>query len=157
MLVINAFLIVIIILMTFYIVGLRSEVKEMPVFTQSAAPEEDDGNDHIRYEVPKIETFKGCGSDDYSDLVEEDYQAWVAKQSIDPQTVANHRNFVAERLKNKRQNLTSGPFTTDTTINADPTPWIGLRRPQAVAIGTPTQVPGIDLSLFATKPNIRFG
>jgi hypothetical protein len=76
-----------------------------------------------------------------------DFKEWVASQSVDSQVIANHASFVKDRTKNG-ENIVGRTYSPDMHDSYNPTPWIGLRRPERVPICNPTQVPDIDISLY---------
>lgn len=85
-----------------------------------------------------------------------DFKDWVAAQSVDPQVMKNHTEFVKDRLGSNTQNITGRTYSPDSHDSFDPIPWVGLRRPQAVAVGNPDQVPDIDRSLYENKPKFTW-
>lgn len=84
-----------------------------------------------------------------------DYKDWVAAQAIDSQVVKNHAEFVKDRIGADGQNITGRTHTPD-TLEGQETPWIGLRRPQAVAVCNPTQVADVDYNWYAKKPTFTW-
>ena len=95
-----------------------------------------DGNNAMEYAVNEF----GAPGMEYKD--------WVATQAIDPTVVRNHAEFVADRQKLGGQNMTRGAYSFDSHDSYDPIPWVGLRRPQAVKVCNPTQVPDVDVNLY---------
>lgn len=82
-----------------------------------------------------------------------DFKDWVMAQSVDPQTIKNHTEFVKDRTKNG-EFMTGRTFTPDSHDSYDPIPWVGLRRPQAVPVGNPDQTPDVDYNLYSNKPGL---
>jgi Sec-independent protein translocase protein TatA len=78
-----------------------------------------------------------------------DYKAFMASQELDPEIVKNHSAFVAER-----QGFTGRTFTPDSHDSYDPTPWVGLRRPEYVKVCSPKQEVDVDENLY--KGNRQF-
>jgi hypothetical protein len=86
-----------------------------------------------------------------------DFKDWVTSQSVDPQVLKNHAEFVADRLgTDNPQNITGRTYSPDSHDSYDPIPWVGLRRPQAVAVCNPTQVSDVDYNLYETKPKFTW-
>lgn len=86
-----------------------------------------------------------------------EYKDWVTAQAVDPQVLKNHSEFIKDRFLGNSQNVTGRTYSPDYHDSYDPQPWIGIRgRPQAVAICNPTQMPDMDISLFAQKPKISW-
>lgn len=85
-----------------------------------------------------------------------EYKDWVAAEAVDPAIVENHKKFVHDRMNTSGGNILGRTYTPDSHDSYDPIPWVGLRRPQAVTINNPTQVPDIDISLYATKPTFTW-
>lgn len=113
-----------------------------------------------------IESFSGGSADCSGDLayaVDEfgapgmEYKDWVASQSVGTDVLINHATFVKDRIKSTGQNITGRTYSPDSHDSYDPIPWIGLRRPQAVPVDNPTQVPDVDKSLYSAKSSLRWG
>jgi hypothetical protein len=87
-----------------------------------------------------------------------EFKDWVASQSVDPQVIKNHSEFVKDRLtRDNTQNVTGRTFSPDFHDSYNPAnPWTGLRRPEGVNICNPDQVPDMDYSLFAKTPSISW-
>jgi hypothetical protein len=90
-----------------------------------------------------------------------DFHEYLEQTSIDPQTMANHNSFVADRANSVGGAATS----TGATVSAFPDApegssaidWIGLRRPQNVPVGDPTQISDtIRMSDFTDKSTISW-
>ena len=77
-----------------------------------------------------------------------DYKDWIAMQAVDPQVVQNHAEFVEDRVR-QGANWTGRTYSPDSHESYDPLPWQGLRRPQAVPICNPTQVPDVNPGTYA--------
>lgn len=79
-----------------------------------------------------------------------DYKAYAASQAIDGQVVRNHSEFIKNiRGLGPNGQFTGRTYSPDSNDSYDPIPWIGIRgRPQAVAVGNPTQEPDIDYNLY---------
>ena len=84
------------------------------------------------------------------------YKDWVASQSVDTQVIKNHAEFVKDRLGNNTQNITGRTYSPDSHDSYDPIPWVGLRRPQAVAVCNPTQVSDVDYDLYSKNPTFTW-
>lgn len=81
-----------------------------------------------------------------------DYKDWTATQAVDSQVIANHAEFVKDRLGDNNQNVTGRTWTPD-DHTADQITWMGLRRPEAVPIsGYSTQIPDMNMDWFNVKP-----
>lgn len=81
------------------------------------------------------------------------YDDVLTAMAIDGQVVKNHAEFVKDRFsRNNGQNITGRTYSPDSHDSYDPIPWAGLRRPQAVAVSNPTQVPDVDIDLYTNKP-----
>lgn len=85
-----------------------------------------------------------------------DFKDWVMSQSVDPQVLKNHAEFVKDRGMDNPQNITGRVYSPDSHDSYDPIPWQGLRRPQAVATCNPTQVPDVDYSLYDKRPTFTW-
>lgn len=122
-----------------------------------------------------LEYFEGCGSpvdkaaldtmctnDDFSYAVNDfgangaSYSDWVASQAVDPAVLKNHAEFVQDRLENQQQWATSSAYSPDSHDSYDPIPWSGLMRPQSVPVCNPTQVPDVDVNLYAKCQKLRW-
>ena len=104
-----------------------------------------------------------CGDDDkFSYAINEfgapglEYKDWVTSQSVDPQVLKNHAEFVKDRISDNPQNITGRTYSPDMHDSYDPIFWIGLRRPQAVPVCNPTQVPDTDYNLYETRPKFTW-
>ena len=97
-----------------------------------------------------------CAGDDYPYAVNEfgapgmSYKDWVATQSVDAAVIKNHAEFVKDRVKTRGVNLIGATYSPD-SHTSDQVHWIGLRRPQAVRVDNPTQVPDMNLDWFDKK------
>lgn len=81
-----------------------------------------------------------------------DYKDWTATQAVDTQVIANHAEFVKDRLGDNTENITGRTWSPD-DHTADQISWMGLRRPEAVPIsGYTTQVPDMNMDWFNVKP-----
>lgn len=87
---------------------------------------------------------------------EGDYSEWIASQAVDRQVIKNHSDFVKDRLTNDTQNTIGRTYSPDSHMSYDPTPWLGLRRPQAVKVDNPTQVVDVDYDLYSKKPTFTW-
>ncbi len=86
-----------------------------------------------------------------------EYKDWVTSQAVDSQVIKNHSEFVKDRFLGNPQNVTGRTYSPDYHDSYDPMPWIGIRgRPQAVAICNPTQMPDMDISMFAQGPKLTW-
>jgi hypothetical protein len=103
-----------------------------------------DGDDKFEYAVNEF----GAPGMEYKD--------WVASQAVDPTVIKNHAEFVADRQKLSGQNIL-GRTTSYDSHSSDSIPWIGLRRPQAVPICNPTQIPdSVDIDWYDAKPKFNW-
>ena len=75
------------------------------------------------------------------------FQDYLKQGLVDPAMYYNHQNFVQDRLSNK-VHWTGSTISFDMHDSYDPIDWQGLRRPVAVPVCNPTQVPDIDYSLY---------
>lgn len=84
-----------------------------------------------------------------------DYKDWVANQSVDPQVMKNHAEFVKDRTSDNSKNVTGRTYAMPDDIeSASAVPWIGLRRPQALPdeakVGS-LQIPDINPNDYSNK------
>jgi len=86
-----------------------------------------------------------------------EFKDWVTSQSVDPQVIKNHSEFVKGQLVEDTQIITGRTYSPDSHDSYDPIPWQGLRRPEAVQVRSPTQVPDVDYDLYNNRPSIRWG
>jgi len=84
-----------------------------------------------------------------------DYTDWVKSQAVDPQVISNHTEFVQDRLGDN-QLATGRTYSPDSNDSYEPIPWQGLRRPQAVPVCNPTQVPDVDYNLYESKTKLKW-
>ena len=79
-----------------------------------------------------------------------DFKDWVTNQAVDSAVLKNHAEFVSDRLDNTRQNATGRTYSPSqgSDMEISQSHWIGLRRPQAVAVCNPTQVTQSEPSNF---------
>ncbi len=103
-----------------------------------------DGDDKFAYAVDE---FGGPGME---------FKDWVTSQSVDPQVIKNHAEFVQDRIGTNSQNVTGRTYSPDSHESYDPIPWVGLRRPQAVEVCNPTQVADVNYDLYDTKPKFTW-
>jgi hypothetical protein len=87
-----------------------------------------------------------------------DFKDWAKAQSIDPQVIKNHNEFVNDRLANsKTDNITGRTYSPDSHESYDAISWIGIRgRPQAVKICNPQQMPDINPALYTSKQRLTW-
>ena len=85
-----------------------------------------------------------------------DFKDWVAGQAVDSQVIKNHAEFVKDRLGDGKQSVTGRTFSPDSHSSYDPISWVGLRRPQAVKVDNPTQVPDVDMDLYEKRPTFTW-
>lgn len=109
--------------------------------------------------VPTVETFSQpvMAQDP---LVPSSFQEYIEKQGVDATAERNHREFVADRMKNTNQNI-MGPTYAVGEMESDPVDWIGIRgRPAAIPVearvGLQASVPDMDLSWFPKKQRVRW-
>jgi hypothetical protein len=104
-----------------------------------------DGDDKFEYAVNEF----GAPGMEYKD--------WVASQSIDPTVIKNHAEFVADRQKTVGGNMLGKTYSPDSHSSDSSVPWVGLRRPQAVPICSPTQIPdSVNLDAYNIKPKFTW-
>lgn len=87
-----------------------------------------------------------------------DYKAWAAAQSIDPQVIQNHSEFIKDRLENsKTSNITGRTYSPSVHDNYNEIPWVGIRgRPQAVKICNPQLMPEANQAVYASSQRITW-
>jgi hypothetical protein len=88
-----------------------------------------------------------------------DFKDWVTSQSVDPQVLKNHAEFVSDRMNGiNTQNVTGRTWSPSDSYHQSyqPITWIGLRRPQAVPKCNPDQDPDIDESEYATSSRLTW-
>ncbi len=83
------------------------------------------------------------------------YKDYVTSMAVDNQVIANHSQFVTDRLGNVNQNIL-GTTRNLGDCEFQMQPWVGLRRPEAVPVCNPTQVPDLDYDWFAQKPKFTW-
>lgn len=84
----------------------------------------------------------------------ESYKDWVASQAVETSVYNSHDKFVADRHKNKGQNITGKTYMFGDIQGNDLVPWEGFRRPRvlpASAMAGSLQVPEVDRNTYATK------
>lgn len=83
------------------------------------------------------------------------FKDYITSQGVSPDVVANHAEFVADRMK--YGNVTRGPGAVGQDLEAlQPVPWLGLRRPRLAPLGNPDRVPDMDMSFYAAKDTINW-
>ncbi len=103
-----------------------------------------------------------CNNDDYKYAYNDfgapgaDFKDWVSSQAVDNNVIKNHAEYVSDRESTTTQNITGRTFSPDSHDSYDPIPWIGLRRPQAVPVCNPTQVPDVDYNLYDKSPKLTW-
>lgn len=104
-----------------------------------------------------------CGDDDRFNFAVNDFGApgidfkdWVTAQAVDAQVIKNHSDFTKDRSAGGTQNMTGRTYAPRAEIETEQTDWIGLRRPEAVPIGNPTQVADINYNKFAKSPTFTW-
>lgn len=109
------------------------------------------------------QTAAACADDNFTYAVDEfgapglEFKDWAMNQAVDAQMVKNHTEFVKDRVGgDAAQNTMGRTYSPDTEIDGDQTHWIGLRRPQAVAVNNPDQVPDVKASWYSTKPTFTW-
>jgi hypothetical protein len=119
-------------------------------------PEQEATKENVEHFTQARDECSPCAGDDYPYAVDEfgapgmSYKDWVATQSIDAAVIKNHSEFVRDRVKTKGANLIGATYSPD-SHTSDQVHWIGLRRPQAVRVDNPTQVPDMNLDWFDRK------
>jgi len=63
---------------------------------------------------------------------------------------------VSDRARLREGNVLGSTWTPDMHMSYDPISWGGLRRPQAVAVCNPTQVPDVDYNLYNTESTFNW-
>jgi len=85
------------------------------------------------------------------------YNDYIASQGVDPGVIKSNAEFVASRYNTQTQNIIGRTYSPDSHDSYDPVPWVGIRgRPRAVPMCNPTQVPDMDISLFAQEDKLRW-
>jgi hypothetical protein len=104
-----------------------------------------------------------CGDDDkFTFAINEfggpgmEYKDWVASAAVGPEVVKMHAEFVKDRLGSDSQNITGRTWAVPDDIEVDQVPWQGLRRPQAVAVCNPTQVPDTNYNWYQEGPRFTW-
>jgi hypothetical protein len=119
-------------------------------------PEQEATKENVEHFSSARSECTPCAGDDYPYAVNEfgapgmSYKDWVATQSVDAAVIKNHAEFVKDRVKTKGANLIGATYSPD-SHTSDQVHWIGLRRPQAVRVDNPTQVPDMNLDWFDKK------
>lgn len=104
-----------------------------------------DGDDKFEYAVNE---FGGPGLE---------YKDWVTAQAVDPQVMKNHSEFVKDRLdKGQWTGRTYTPEVRQELEGSDTVPWMGLRRPQHVAVHDPTQVTDGNENSYTNTPTFTW-
>ena len=80
-----------------------------------------------------------------------DFSDYIKGQAIDKEVIDNHRKYMSE----KKYSQGSIRFAPDMNESYNPIPWIGLRRPQAVPVGNPDQVPDVDKTYYNTPEDAQ--
>ena len=114
------------------------------------------GADAIVENLDYFDAVKPNDCDGTSELyAREDYADVAKTMAVESSTIKSHHEFVMDRLANgSSQGRT---FSPDSHDSYDAVSWVGIRgRPQRVAIGDPTQVPDIDLSMFPKEQRLRW-
>jgi hypothetical protein len=88
----------------------------------------------------------GMGNGSYSD--------WMAGHTLSPEIMKNHNEFISDR--GNTANVLGRTWSPDMNTSVEYIPWQGLRRPEAVPVCNPTQVPDVDYDWFAKKPTISW-
>jgi hypothetical protein len=68
-----------------------------------------------------------------------DFTDYIMGQAVDQQVQKNHTEFVKDRMGGASQLITGRTYAIADEIETDSTPWMGLRRPQAVPTDGNTQ------------------
>ncbi len=103
-----------------------------------------------------------CGEGDFAYATNEfgapglSFVDWVASNSLDTAVLKNHGEFVKDRLGNNTQNITGRTYAIPDDIETDAVFWIGLRRPEAVPVCSPTQVSDVNYNWYGTKPKFTW-
>ncbi len=106
----------------------------------------------------------GCTDSDYAyanntyGAPGSDFKDWITAQSVDPQVIKNHSEFIADRLNTVGTNITGRTYSPDSHDSYDPISWIGIRgRPQAVPTSdNQAQVPDVDYNLYSKTQKLRW-
>lgn len=69
----------------------------------------------------------------------QDFKDYITGLAVDQQVVKNHTEFVKDRVNGTDQNILGKTYAMPDEIETDSTPWMGLRRPQAVPTDGNTQ------------------
>lgn len=97
------------------------------------------------------------GSSQPFDRPDMDFNDWAMSQAVDQQAIKYHQEYIKELARDPRSNPLGRPLFHDSHDSYIPIPWLGLRRPQAVPVHNPTQIPDIDISAYSTKPTLTWG
>lgn len=88
-----------------------------------------------------------------------DFKDYISAKSLDPQIVKNHQEFVKDRLSSA-DNKTGPAFDPGYRMGelegGDEVPWQGLRRPQHVPVGNPTQLPEFNPNSYTYGPKFTW-
>lgn len=105
--------------------------------------------------MPSVECPVACDdAQDPSKLT--NYHDWILSQAVDQSVVANHAEYVKDRLDN---GIVSGSTTGEQAQEmegSDMIPWQGLRRPQRVPVNNPLQVPEYNDNTYTDGPTFTW-
>lgn len=143
--------------------SVKMEYKKKCGCLKCGSPEKQTQKEHVEFfsGCAPQQAVVGCEGDNFEYAQNDfgapgvDFKDWVTSQSVETQVVKNHAEFVKDRLKTN-QNITGRTFTPDSHASYDPIKWVGLRRPQAVPVCNPDQVPDLDMSLFDKEPKLTW-
>lgn len=80
---------------------------------------------------------------------------WAIGATIDPKIIESNKQFVAERMRNTAT-WTGATYSPDSHDTYDAVPWRGLTRPSAVFVGSPDQMPDIDMKRNPKTQRVRW-
>lgn len=87
----------------------------------------------------------------------QDFKDYITGLAVDQQVVKNHTEFVKDRVNGTDQNILGKTYAMPDEIETDSTPWMGLRRPQAVPTdGNTTQLTDNSEYGYTTKPTFSW-
>ncbi len=83
---------------------------------------------------------------------------WAKAQSIDPQVMKNHDEFIRDRLDySKTNNIVGRTYSPDTHDGYNEQKWVGIRgRPVAVKVCNPSQLAEANQAVYASKSRITW-
>jgi hypothetical protein len=84
------------------------------------------------------------------------YSDWVKAQAVDPQVMQNHSDFIKD-MKASSGNVTGRTYTPQGESDGyNDIPWVGLRKPQNVPVGNPTQLSEFNNTNYTNSPTFTW-